>query len=100
MQSVQALLAVQAKLAGLAVAATYLWAGTGRGRMPEGGGGSTSGTHYQPFQIPGCAQPGHPAVAGSERNRSRTRRAGRRTGVAALGLMRTILGVLARVHTC
>ena len=41
MQSVRALLEVQATLAGMAVSARHWWAGTGLGRMPDGAGGST-----------------------------------------------------------
>ena len=58
MQSVHALLSVRVKLAGMAVAATHWWAGTGLGRMPDGAGGSTVGAYYRRSQVPGCARSG------------------------------------------
>ena len=42
LQAVNALLAVQAKLAGIAVAATSRWIGTGLGQLPNSAGGSTT----------------------------------------------------------
>ena len=69
--SVQALLAVQTTLAGMAVAATHWWAGTALGRMPDGAGGSTVGAYYRRSQVPGCARSGPPGVylASADRRR-------------------------------